>query len=404
MPMVRNSSAATLSVLSSYEEMMKPIDYPARIRRLAESLSDAGIDAYVGTRQASLHYLAGAFVPWRGSVVVTSSGEAELIYWTMDSERVRQEGWGLEVIEWGGGSPPFIESLSQRLSGKGLGSGRIGLDLFIPGTGQEAPGLLYAHEYLELQRLLPNASFLNGTACIDSLMLIKTPEEVERLRLAAHVADEGFLAGLATVHAGATENMVAGAIENVIRFNGSIWAWSVTGGTEVGSGLRTAFKRGVTQQATNKKIGDNEFIILDLHPMVELYLADLGLPVFLGKPDHMQQKLIDCWEETVSSLFSALRPGERVAEICTKTFKIFEKYGMEGYGQPMFGHGLGTCARLRPFMNPKSEDVLKPGMVLALGTHLYMPGVGGLRLEYPTLITETGPEALCRTHAKVYRK
>jgi Xaa-Pro dipeptidase len=63
----------------------------------------------------------------------------------------------------------------------------------------------------------------------------------------------------------------------------------------------------------------------------------------------------------------------------------------------MFGHGLGTCARQRPFMGSKSQDVLRPGMVLALGTHLYRPPYGGLRLEYPILITETAAEPLCET-------
>lgn len=381
---------------------MIPIDYQKRIHQLATSLSDAGLDAYVGTRQASLHYLVGAFVPWRGAVVVTPSGEAELIYWAMDSERVRHEGWGIKVIDWGGGHPSFIECLSTRLHEKGLASSRIGLDLFIPGTGQEAPGLLYAHEYLELQRLMPKAILINGTDCIDSLMLIKSPAEIERLRLAAQVADVGFAAGLVATRPGATENGVAGAIEKAIREKGSTWAWAVTGGTEVGSGHRTSFQRGVTQQASDKPIEQNEFVILDLHPMVELYLADFGMPVFVGKPTREQQRLIDCWEETVNFLISALKPGTKVAEICSQALKVFSKYGFENYGLPMFGHGLGTCARLQPFLNPKSEDILSPMMVLALGTHLYEPGVGGLRLEHPVMITESGAESLCKTTPKVY--
>lgn len=183
-----------------------------------------------------------------------------------------------------------------------------------------------------------------------------------------------------------------------------MWAWSVTGGTEVGSGPRTAFRRGVTQQATNRKIRKGEFVILDLHPMVDLYLADLGLPVILGEPNRDQQRLIEAWEETVSFLLSSLRPGKKASEICQEAVRIFGRHRLEEYGLPMFGHGLGTCARLRPFMNPKSQDVMTAGMVLALGTHLYVPGVGGLRLEYPTLITEQGAEALCSTPARVHRK
>lgn len=359
------------------------------------------MDAYVGTRLASLHYLVGAFTPWRGAVIVTSSGEAKLIYWANDSERIRQEGWGMEVMEFGG-EVGFIECISTYLRNQGLASGRIGLDLFIPGTRQEAPGLLLAHEFLELRRWLAQAELVNGVPYIDDLMVIKSPEEVERLRLAGRAADAGFSAGLAAIRPGVTENAVAGAIENAMRAAGSIWAWSVTGGTEVGSGPRTAFFRGVTQQATEKRIGENEFVILDIHPMVELYLVDFALTGFLGKPNGEQQKLIDCWQDTADTLRSGLKPGTPVGEICKNAVKVFQKHGFADYGLPMFGHGLGTCARTRPFMGLKSEEVLKPGMVLALGTHLYKPGVGGARQEYPLLITETGAEPLSKHPSKIY--
>lgn len=397
--MGRSLSAATRWGWSSCRPV-EPIDYRDRVRRLSAALSAAGLDAYVGTRQASLHYLAGAFIPWRGAVVVTASGDAELLYWVMDAERVRQEGWGIPVIDWAGTA--FMETLAQRLAEKGLSSERIGLDLQIPGSAQMAPGLLLAQEFLDLKQLLPGASLCNGTQCIDEQMLIKEPAEIERLRMAARAADSGFAAGLAAVRPGVTENHVAGAIEMATRERGSTWAWSVTGGTEVGSGPRTAFFRGVTQQATDRKIGLNEFVILDLHPLVELYMADLGVPIFVGSPDREQQRMIDCWEETVNFLLSALGPGRRVAEVCRQAADVFDKHGLAEYGLPMFGHGLGTCARLRPFMGVKSKDVLRPGMVLALGTHLYRPPYGGLRLEYPVLITETAAEPLCETLASVY--
>ncbi len=382
---------------------MKPIHFRNRVSNLANALSQAGMDAYVGTRLASLHYLTGAFIPWRGAIVVTASGEAELIYWALDSERVRQESWGIRVREWGGNQPGLVDCIAAFLQEKGLAAGRIGLDLFITGAGREAPGLLFAHEFIDLQRKMPRADLRNGTEWIDQLMMIKEPEEVERLKLAAEVAKYGFEAGIAVARPGVTENMIAGAIENAIRAKGSMWSWSVTGGTEVGSGYRSAFKGNVTQQATNKVVGRNEFIILDIHPMIDLYLADYALPVFLGSPSREQQQLIDCWEEIVGFFFAALKPGGKVAEFCAQAFSIYSKYGLQDFGLPTFGHGLGTCARLRPFLHVKSDDILAPGMVFALGTHLYRPGVGGLRLEHPVVVTETGIRSLTSMLPKVQR-
>src|SRR3546814_7331872 len=106
--------------------------------------------------------------------------------------------------------------------------------------------------------LLPNADIRNGVDILDDVMLIKDAAEIERLRFAAHVADKGFNAGRNAVRAGVTENSVAGAIEKANRDHGSTWAWALTGGTEVGPGNRTGYLHGVTQQASEKLIQDNE--------------------------------------------------------------------------------------------------------------------------------------------------
>lgn len=378
-----------------------PIDFRGRVERVAKQLSALGMDAYVGTRQAGLHYLNGAFMPWRGAVIVTANGECDFVYWMMDSERARVEGAGFDIHDFGGGD--FIGKIAGVLEHRQLARGRIGLDLHHPGAAQIAPGMLTAAEYIALQDRLPAAKFSNGVDALDEVMLIKTPDEIERLRRAAAVSDVGIKAGLDAIRVGATENEVAGAIEQAMRVRGSTWNWAITGGTEVGAGERTAFLRGVTQQATDRKIAANEFVILDVHPMIDLYLADTALPVFFGTPNSAQQKLIDCWEETVATIFNALRPGRPVAECVREAVAVFAKYGMQDYGLPLFGHGLGTCARTRPFINLASTDAVRPGMVAALGTHLYVPGVGGARLEYPILINEKGAEALCATPAKVLR-
>lgn len=379
---------------------MKPIDFPARVAALASRLRKEGVAAYVGTRQASLHYLNGAFMPWRGAVIVTADGAHETVYWAMDCSRVREEaGVALLTEFWFDGMTEAIRDTLARLKAD---KGRIGLDLSHPGAAQVAPGMLTAAEYLDLASKLPSAKLENGVRWIDDLMLIKSEAEMERLRVAAQVSDAGFRAGLTAVAEGVTENHVAGVIEAAIRDRGSTWSWAVTGGTEVGSGLRTGFLRGVTQQATDKPIGRNEFVILDLHPMIDLYLADTSVPVFIGKPNETQRRMIDCWEDVAATMLASLRPGRAVADCVREGIACFEKHGFADFGLPLFGHGLGTCARTRPFLNLRSDDTIQPGMVVALGTHLYVPQQGGMRLEYPAAVTESGAVPLVETPAKVH--
>ena len=181
---------------------------------------------------------------------------------------------------------------------------------------------------------MPKARFENGVDVIDDLMLIKDAAEIERLRHAAEVSDYGFEQGMNAVRAGATENEIAGEIERAIRRRGSTWSWAVTGGTEVGAGERTGFLRGVTQQATDRPIGRDEFVILDLHPLLDLYMADTALPIFLGRPTGAQAALIDCWEETVQTMLTALTPGRAIADCARRGIAVFEKHGLAEFGLP----------------------------------------------------------------------
>lgn len=379
---------------------MQPIDFKARVRALAARLSKDGVAAYVGTRQASLHYLCGTFMPWRGAVIVTADGGCEVAYWAMDSERIRAEGCPHPVHDFYGSG--LVELIAKQLAAHGANDGIIGLDLAHPGAAQIAPGMLTAGEFLDLKAALPDAELVNGVRLIDDLMLIKSPAEIERLRRAAQVADIGYHAGVRAIREGVTENHVAGVVEAAIRDQGSTWAWSVTGGTEVGAGERTAFYRGVTQQSTDRPIHANEFVVIDLHPLIDLYMSDLSIPVFFGTPNQAQRDAIACWEETVAVLIDTLKPGRAVRDCVATAASAFGKRDIgKQFGLPLFGHGLGTCARTRPFMNASSDDVLAPGMVIALGTHFYQPGVAGMRLEYPMLITDKGAEALAPTPPKV---
>jgi Xaa-Pro aminopeptidase len=114
----------------------------------------------------------------------------------------------------------------------------------------------------------------------------------------------------------------------------------------------------------------------------------------VGIPSGDQEKLAAAWQEAAETALGGLRPGVAAADVARRAFAVFERRGFGDTGLPMFGHGLGTCARMPPFMNTASQDELQANMVVALGTHLYVPRVGGCRLEYPVLITDTGAEPL----------
>ncbi len=381
---------------------MLPIDFEKRRSRVAEKVREYGFDAYLGTRSAALHYLGGIFMPWRGVVLVTRNGETYFFYWSGDSERVRLEGPPMQLAVYSGDD--LIPMIAEKITSLGLASGKIGVDLQMPGNAQVAPGMLTASEYICLKEALPNAAIANGVDILNDVILIKDEAEIERLRLATAAGDYGFECGLAALEEGITENYIAGVVEKAVREKGSYWSWSITAGTEIGGGERTAFQGGVTQIATERKFKKNEYVIIDLHPAVDLYYADISVPVFYGKPTPEQKRLGDCWEEVVDTVFNAIKPGVAILDVYQKGMAVYGKYGLSEYGVNGFGHGLGVCARTAPGIKSFSKGEFLPGMVIALGAHLYVPGVGGLRLEYPVMVGKEKAESLGRTEFKVHYK
>lgn len=379
---------------------MLAIDYESRRRALAHQIKDAGYRAYLVTRQGGLHYLCGVFMPWRGVALVTANNEFCLFYWTSDASRVKQEGAPMEVIEYI--NDDLFVKVRQKLQDLGIAHGDIAVDLALPGNAQPAPGILTASEYIELLEKLPEYRIVNGVACLDRLWETKSEPELQRMRKAGEIADYAYERALKILKPGMTENQVAGVLEHATRDMGSYWAWSVTAGTEVGAGERSAFAHGVTQISSDRVIRENEFVVLDFHPCYDLYLCDFSVPVFLGTPSEEQQHMINCWEEAVDTVFQAIRPGVRICDAVRKGVEVYRKYGLEEYSLPRFGHGLGVCARTGPALNLSNTECFKTGMTFAMGAHLYHPGLGGMRLEYPVAVGKNGAEKLAQTPMKVH--
>lgn len=283
---------------------MIPIDFQKRRTRLSMKVKEKGFDAYLVTRQGGLHYLCGVFMPWRGVAIVTANNQFALIYWTGDATRIIQEGAPMEVIEFN--NSDMFEKTKAKLREFGLTSGKLAFDLALPGNAQPAPGMMTAAEYIEAQTTFKDFQICNGVTCLDELLMIKDEAELERLRKAASIADYAYDTALKNIHTGMTENQIAGILEHASRDKGSYWAWSVTAGTEVGSGPRTAFAHGVTQISSERRIQQNEFIIIDFHPCYDLYLCDYSIPAFIGTPNEQQKILIDCWEEALKTVFDAI--------------------------------------------------------------------------------------------------
>ncbi len=252
-----------------------------------------------------------------------------------------------------------------------------------------------------LKNALPQAAFVNAINIVDRACYIKEPGEIKLLRQTAAIADAAMDCVKASLDIGMTEAQIAGIGEMELRRLGSEYHWAVTGSSEVASGYRATYAMNGTTQPTQKILQSGENLIVDLHPLYQLYPSDLAHNFIIGKPSPEQQKLADAYLATAETIVRNFKAGNKVGDVCKAVMDKLTELGYAQYTIPSFGHGLGVFGHeWYPAIvnNDEFRDVvLEENVVEVAFLAMTVPGVCGMRLECPVLVTKNGGEMLCKT-------
>jgi len=390
----------TPNALSKEGRMNTYIDYSRRIKKIQDEMKKDHLDIFIGTRTVSLSYVAGAFIPWRSAVVVSKDGSAGLISMLLDGERLKNESWLTNISPY---APlpgmDLMDLIIFHIKQNGAEKGRIGVELGHSPRGNT--GYLFATEYELLKNALPQATFVNAVNIVDRACYIKEPGEIHLMRQAAAIADSGMDCVRNALELGMTESEIAGVGEMELRRLGSEYHWAVTGSSEVASGYRATWAMNGTTQPTQKIVQQGENLIVDLHPLYQMYTSDLAHNFILGKPAAEQKKLADAYLATAETIVKNFKAGNKVGDVFKAVMDKATALGYAQYTIPSFGHGLGVFGHeWYPAIinNDEFRDVvLEENVVEVAFLAMTVPGVCGMRLECPVLVTKDGGEMLCRT-------
>ncbi|MHA1209771.1 MAG: M24 family metallopeptidase [Candidatus Freyarchaeota archaeon] len=380
---------------------MKPkFNFGKRIERIRKNMESKGIDVLIGTRLMSVCYVSGAFVPYRAAVYIPQDGEVALYPSIIEAERVKTETWIKDVYGWGPMKGiTWMEQITERVKENNLQNSTIGVEMSV--SPRLVEGLITHAEYQALAESLPEAEIVDASDVINEVAVIKEPEEIELLKKAAEIADGGMEAALEALDVGVTETAIVGAGEKRMRELGSMWNWPITGGDEIYSGERGAYSKCGCAPPSNKKVQKGEVVCIDLHCTYELYYSDLAYNIVMGKPTPEQQKLVDTYVELVHFMLDTIQPGMKIGELANQVAEKLFNTEYLPHVPPVFGHGLGIVGHewYPPIASfePWASMEFRENMVEELYLQLNHPGVGGLRLEIPVLITKRGAERLTET-------
>ncbi len=245
-------------------------------------------------------------------------------------------------------------------------------------------------DYTRLNSIAENCEFVPMASKIRTMRMVKTPEELERIRKAEEVGCKAFEHILDYIKPDVSEMDIALEIEYFMKKQG---ASGLSFDTIAISGARTSLPHGVP---TNKKIEAGDFVTLDFGCVLEGYCSDMTRTVVVGKASEEQKKVYNTVKTAQQIGLDTIGEGIGCAE-CDKAARDY--ITCCGYGQYFrhsLGHGVGLLVHELPNLSPKSEFVLEKNMVVSCEPGIYIPGFGGVRIEDLVAVTEDGCENLTR--------
>lgn len=218
---------------------------------------------------------------------------------------------------------------------------------------------------------------------------IKDDSEVDTLRKAVAIQEEAFLKTCDYMQPGMTEGEVCGYLEMQMRILG---ADGPAFDTIVGAGPNASKPHYTPGSGKLKK---NDIVLIDWGACFEGYRSDMTRVVALGR---MPKQIKEIYKVVLDAHLAAvdkIAPGTPLVDVDTASREVVKKAGFAKRFRHGLGHGIGLDIHEQPRLHPDSEGELRPGMVITIEPGIYLPGVGGVRLEDDILVTETGHEVLC---------
>jgi Xaa-Pro aminopeptidase len=341
---------------------------------VAARLAERELDALLVTGAANLRYVTG-FTGSNGYAVV-GPGVRRFVTDFRYVERARGEVDGFDREQ---GPRELVEALAD---GWLPGPVRLGFD----------DGQVTVRGHARLRETLPDRVELVAAAgVVEAERAVKEPREIERLRAAAALADGVYGWMLERGLLGRTEREVAVALEHRMR---ELGADGPSFPSIVASGPHGALPHA---EPRDVEIPRDTLVTLDIGARLNGYCSDCTRTWATGTPP---EPLVEAYALALRAQLAglaAVRAGAAAEEIDATARRLIEEAGHgEHFGHGL-GHGVGLEVHEAPRLGRGAEGELIAGNVVTVEPGLYLPGVGGVRIEDLVVVTHDGADVLSGT-------
>lgn len=242
-------------------------------------------------------------------------------------------------------------------------------------------------EWLALTGIDPSLKAVRVENDLTRIRARKGADEIEQMRRAVAISQQALDHLLGEIKPGMTEQQI-GARLNQLQME--LGAQGLAFDSLIQTGPNSANPHGFS---TDRVLQENEFLLIDFGCKVNGYPSDITRTFVIGTPTAQMQEIYDTVKAANEAAQRAAKPGVKMGDVDKAARDVIAAAGYGEYFIHRTGHGLGLDPHeTLPQIAPGFQEVLQPGMTFTIEPGIYIPGLGGVRLEENVLVTETGLE------------
>ncbi len=343
-----------------------------RLARAIESLADSGLTQMVITDPATIFYFTGKMIdPGERllALYINANGKNRLF---VNELFTVPEDLGVEKV-WFNDTQDSVALLASCVErDKPLGIDKN----------------MAARFLLRLMKLNAAASYRNASPAVDKVRARKDAAEAERMRKASLLNDRAMAIVAAKVRAGITEEELALAVIEAYR---EVGADGVSFEPLVGFGANAAIGHHAPDETV---LREGDCVLIDIGCKKDAYCADMTRTFFCRSVPDQLREIYELVKKANEAGRAAVRPGARFCDIDAAARGVIAQAGYGGYFTHRLGHSIGIEVHEYGDVSSVNTDAVAPGMVFSIEPGIYLPGLGGVRIEDLVLVTEGGCETL----------
>lgn len=351
------------------------VEVAPRLTRLRSVLAEEGLDALLVTRLVNIRYLTG----FTGSAAMLLVQEDDLLF-------VSDGRYGEQAAQQLG-----TAGVDARIEITGVGQREVLADACPPRLGVEAHGITWAQQRAWDSDWFPTSELVPTQGLVERLRRSKDPGEVARISAACGIGDDALAAVVHLIGEGVTERELAFELELAMRRLG---AEAMSFDPIVAAGPNGAKPHA---RPSDRVVAEGDLVVLDFGCIVDGYCSDMTRTLGVGELADDLRHMYDVVLESQAAGREAVRAGATCAEVDLACRSIIESAGWGDAFMHGTGHGVGLEIHEDPRVAQTGGDTLLLGDVVTVEPGVYLPGLGGVRIEDTLFVTADGSEPLTST-------